>query len=505
MDTRKESILNNQLQDSQQNKRLNEYRSSLARDCYGQVFDDKLLKVLLEYVKPNKRKELDSVRGYLDNLRDSKGLPFSRSQKEYSKMLETLQRFKDPDVPDGRWRKTFRKAVERVTNRYSQARLNPLKYRTNDDIYELIKGLHTSTGYTKLLTGVKHKCDLPHDQLLTTWQTRSSEAVENGTFDSFILWYWRSQASGEFSEEGEMSYEFKRKTRPVWAVDVWTVISEMMFSKPLNNWLKFYPYSAIGKDDNTIWQKTSYRRGRYIYWYSLDYSKFDASIPAWLIYTAFEVLASAFNLDPFTSSLLKVICHDFIHKSVILNEGVVTVDHGNPSGSGLTAIINGICNELMTETWMVKYDVYGMYMIMGDDNLIFLNKKLDLSTLKSYLMYNFGVEIHDEHDKGGSGRCDQKDPEFLSRFWTHNGPYRHPNILVSKMLYPERFRTYDRDIELTPEIVFYSYILGYRAGMEQMFDIERFLVESGYKDRRIRSDSVAFKQLPYNVQLAWAA
>lgn len=501
MDTRNELDLQNQLHGSQPNKRLNEYRSSLIREGNDVVFDDRLLSVMQEYCR--KPDELEAIRGYLNHLRDSNGHPFCRSHKDYDQMVSTLENFLKEDVPDGRWRMAFRTSLERVTKRYGGARLKALRFKSDDDIWELIKGLRTSTGYTKLLTGIQHKCDLPFDQLLTTFEEKSGEAISNGSFNSYILWYWRTQASGEFTEVGEMTGEFTSKTRPVWAVDVWTVIAEMMFSKPLTKWLKWYGYSAIGKDDLSIWQETSYRRAHYTRWLSLDYSKFDSSIPAWLIHAAFDVLASAFEeLSPEEKALLEAIKNDFIHKNVITGDGVVHVDHGNPSGSGLTAIINGICNELMTETWMVKYGIEGKYMIMGDDNLIFLNKDMDIAVVSSYIMYNFGVKINPDKSKSGTNK---DDPEFLSRFWTSNGPYRHYSILVSKMLFPERFRDYDRNPDLDPRMVFYSYILGYRAGMVEFFDVDRFLRENDMKDRRIKSDSVAFKSLPYNVQLAWAA
>jgi hypothetical protein len=415
-------------------------------------------------------------------------------------MEQTLEGFRKQDVPPGHWRRAFKVGKGRVVDRYKSARLTALRPRNDDEVYELIRSLHTSTGFERILNGVRHKCDLERDGLLSEVRETANSAIDNGTFDKYVVWFHRSQASGEFTDTGEFTYQFSRKTRPVWAVDVWVVICEMLFSKPLNAWLKHYPYSAIGKDDAAIWNWTNNKRVLANSWLSLDYSKYDSTIPAWLIREAFDVLRSAFKLNEFEEQLLKVLEHDFIHKNVITANDVVHVDHGNPSGSGFTAIINGICNELMTEQWICHFNTKAQYMIMGDDNLIYFEwKKPDIATIASYIEYNFGVKVNADKSSTGTNR---EDPEFLSRIWRAQGPYRHPNILISKMLFPERYRPYDKDANLTPELVFYSYILGYKAGMEQMFDVSRFLQDTGLHAKIIAEGSAAYESLPYNIRLS---
>jgi hypothetical protein len=499
MEARNELDLQKQLHDSQPNKRLNEYRAGLTREGADVNFDDKILEVMYRYARyPGK---IDSVRTYLNNLRDDTGVPFSRSHYEYSKMLETLQRFEAPDVSDGRWRKAFRFAFDRVKSRYEAASIKFRDYSCNEDIYEVIKDLDTSTGFAYFESGIRHKCDLPFDRLYREYRETVERALIDHSFNEYYIWFHRCQASGEFTDGGEMTYAFKQKSRPVWANSVKVYIAEALFQKPINNWLKNYSYSAIGKDDASINRFVNHYRAVFDRWISFDYSKYDSSIPAWLIHAAFDVLESAFVLDDFGRALLGVIRNDFIRKNVILDNCVKHVTHGNPSGSGLTAIINGVCNELITETWMAKFDVKrAKYMIMGDDNLIFIDKDVDIATIASYVMYNFGVEINSDKTKCGL-RSDG--PEFLSRMWRYDGPWRHPNILMSKMLFPERFRAYNKIPELTPELVFYSYVLGYRAAMNEIFDVGRFLEENGFLNLRIRTcDRTLVRNLPYNVQIA---
>lgn len=498
MEIRKESDLQNLCCDSQSNKRLSNYRANLARDRKDVVFDPRVEEVCLRYcLHPE---QFSEVKAYLNNLSDSEG-PFCRSFKSYDKMEQTLEGFQSPEAPNGVWRKHFQVGKRRVADRYRKAGLKTLSFRNDNEIYELVRSLHTSTGFENILTGVKHKCDLERDGLLSLWREKVSAAIDKGSFESYMIWFHRSQASGEFTDDGDYTYQFKRKTRPVWAVDVWTVLSEMTFSKPLNNWLTCYSYSAIGKSDAAIWNWTLNKRRWSNGWISLDYSKYDSTIPSWLIHEAFDVLKCAFRMSEFDESLLKVIENDFIHKNVITVDSVIHVDHGNPSGSGLTAIINGICNELMTEQWLSKFNTSAEYMIMGDDNLIyFTGVRPDVAAIASYITYNFGVKVNTDKTKFGLSR---EAPEFLSRIWLEGGPYRHPFILISKMLFPERFRDYDRNPDLSPELIFYSYILGYKAGMEKMFDTARFIRDTNLRAPNIAEGSAAFKSLPYNVQVSW--
>jgi hypothetical protein len=280
-------------------------------------------------------------------------------------------------------------------------------------------------------------------------------------------------------------------------VDVYTVIAERQWAKPLTEWLKGYPYSAIGKDDEQLQRRIGSMRIRYWNYISIDYSKFDSSIPSWLIDSAFKVIASAFISQDL--ALLEVLKEDFINKNLITSDGLIHVNHGNPSGSGFTAIVNGICNEIMTETWAAYLHMTNKleYIIMGDDNLIYFNGQVSKGVIASYLLHNFGVKVNeDKTSMGTKGDF----PEFLSREWTNNGPYRHPNILLSKLLFPEKWRNHS---ECPAELVIYSYILAYPAGMRELIDVEKFLFDVKSMLKNVEVTPALVKLMPYNVQLAY--
>lgn len=487
--------------DSQSEKRQRDYQEALRSDRTKVVFDDKLLQLLTEYARNPEL--VEEVRNYLNQVTDESGVMFGRSIKQYASLMAIVKKFLLPEAKPFTWNRNFRRAVERVIARYSKAHLRVKEYLSNEDILDTISDLDTSAGYTYITDGCRHKGDFPRGKLLERLKHEVDRALRDGTFGLPILLFWRTQCSGEYTIEGEETDTCKHKTRPVWAVAMWVVICELMWAKPLNEWLKNYSYSAIGKNDDYIGRWVTNARSRNSRWFSVDYSSYDATIPSWLIHTAFDVLAAAFEMSEQEEKLLRVLEHDFIHKDAVTADGLIHVDHGNPSGSGFTAIINGICNEIITETWREALypDTQIEYEIMGDDNLIFFSgEQVSFEAVASYIQYNFGIQAN--ADKDAEGRSNQ-DPRFLSREWTFAGAYRHPKILISRMLFPERWRDYSK---IDPALVFYSYYLGYRAGIEQAFDVERFLEDYPDLNRnKVVQSKVAFKQLPFNVQLAWSA
>lgn len=482
---------------SGQSKALKSFRKRLSSGCDDDNFDNQALEVVKRYAWSDNY--VESVRKYLNELKDPEGFKFSRSLKQYSKMEEVWEQFKGEERNNFMWNRHAKRGLEKVLERYSKAKLTPLCYSTNEDIEQAMSSLTTSSGWESILSGAVHKGDIfDKYDVLQTWRAYAEQALVDGSFNKPMLPGVRTQCSGEFNDDGSETGTCKHKTRPIWMVDVWVIISETIFGNPINDWMKTYSYSNIGKD--TMWTSRwiSRRRAQFPFYMSVDYSKYDSTIPSWLISAAFQVVRSMFpGMDGFCSSLLNVIETDFIHKNLITADGIVHVDHGNPSGSKLTAIINGICNEIITETWMDKFRVTGLYNIMGDDNLIYLNKQIS-GEVAAYIYKNFGIKVNLDKTNCNSSSVD---PEYLSRIWTNLGAYRHPSILLSKLMFPEKFRTYYRG-ELTPEIVVYSYVLGYPSGMRQLMDVDQFMVDTRLSVQKLQEVECGFKYLPYTVREA---
>jgi len=491
-----ESQLKNSL-DSGSTKRLISFRKRLASDDHRRIFDYDVAEVIKRYaLKPE---SIDEEIDYLYNLEENRNgviIPFSRSYKSYDMMKETWESFMLPEKAPFTWNEHFQEAFQRVCERYPH-KLNALKYQSDDDIKDAVTDLSTSSGWTGVVTGKMHKSDVISGSYRTL-NAKIEEALANGSFNCPVLPAVRTQCSGEYDESGVRTYKCKHKTRPVWMTDAFQFFAERMFSKPLTEWLKSYDFSAVGKDDSFISKWVHSRQIDGWSYISLDYSKYDSTIPSWLAMKAFEVIERSFQLDDYERRLLNVLCNDFISKNLITANGVLHISHGDPSGSGFTTIVNGICNELITETWGSYLGINNLkYLIMGDDNLIYSQNKIDGEIVASYIKHNFGIIVNLDKTTHGDR---YSSPQFLSRLWTTNGPYRNPNILLSMLIYPERPREYEKIKELVPELIIYSYILAYEAGMRELIDIERFRKDNYPKLKSIKWSQVLLREFPYNLR-----
>jgi hypothetical protein len=483
--------------DSGSTKRLAELRTNLKRGDDRRIYDDRAIGVLKEYCWHEGT--INSILDYLYHLTDDKGIPFSRSYYNYQDFKESWIGFMGTERASFRWNEHYRHAVERVMERYSYAHLEPLEYSSDQDILDAVTDWDTSAGWSKIIFGITKKSGYI-DNILSNWSNRREAACNDGSFNCPIIPGSRTQCSGAFDESGNESFTCKHKSRAINMIDYNVIIAERIWAKPLTSWLATYPFSAIGKPDEWIANWVFTQRQRMRSYVSLDYSKYDSTIPSWLIKSSFDIIRAAFDHCGDTK-LLDVIEEDFINKNIITGEGVFFTSHGNPSGSAFTAIINGICNEIMTETWLDWKGLRADYNIMGDDNLIYLDGAGNVEELihqvSSYIYHNFGVKVNFDKSTSGNARVD---PEYLSRNWTVSGGQRDFGTVISLLAYPEDFREYDRYPELTPELVIFSYYLAYPVTMRKLMNVDQFIRDTGLREDSIQWTKQARHQIPYNVR-----
>lgn len=447
-------------------KRLHNYESQLSADRDKRLFDIKMYNYLRSTV--NNVKHLEDTKNYLD------GIGFSQSKYEYSKIKDQLDNFCKPGAPNKAWNKYFQLAEADLTAEVSRARLKTLTPHFKEDVYDLVPKKDTHAGFSYILTGQRRKGEY-FENLFTKFKSHVQEAKREGSFNKPILIGTRTQASGAFNDDGSRTNTFKAKSRLVSMVDIYQVMAETIYAKPLQEWLGYRDWYAGGKDDQQInGIITKYvARGRYAT--TIDYSNYDQSIPSWLIHKAFNIIKSAFQCGHFDNELFEIVKMDFICKVFIDGEGrLVYADKGVPSGSMFTQIVDSIINRLMIKTYMYSRGITCDHMIiMGDDNLIFTEEKLDLEDLSNYLNSMFGIVVHPE-------KCKQverfQDPEFLSRYWTLQGCDRCIEVLYSKLLYPERYRDYSRsDVSNMEEMIVHAYCLTYPVAMMKVIDDKTFI------------------------------
>nr|QIJ70084.1 RNA-dependent RNA polymerase [Davola partiti-like virus] len=440
----------------------------------GPLFDNKTRNVLRKYeLKPG---EINREVKYLDSIRYG-------GEKDPSQLFQQIERFQQAHAPSFQWNKNYQRAlrkVEKLTTPMIQ-RLKILEYRSDEDIKDALPKPDAHSGFEFIVTGLKEK-GMYIEGARDHFEEELHQARMRGSFCKPIITLNRLQCSGAYDAEGNRTGECKKKTRLVSAVDIWVVIAELMWAKPFQRFMASRPWYVGGKKPWELRANVGHNRWHHKQWISLDYSKFDQSLPAWLIRDAFNIIWKCFQGCENWRWLWDIIVNDFIKKAFVGPDGTLFyAENGVPSGSMFTQIIDSICNLIMVHTYFYSLEAKGhkisdfVCIICGDDNLVFLDFDVDFEDLEGYFKRNFGVECN-------ASKCDRgaqtDDPVFLSRFWQNRGEWRLPKELIAKMLYPERFRPYRKNPQLTPEAIVYSYILAFPLGMEELIDVRRFMKDN---------------------------
>ena len=446
-----------------QMKRYLAYQGNLTTDRDSKIFDDKMRDNLVKVAKDASL--VWKVNHYLDSI------GYAASIYEYKQLEQQLLRYQEGTVPYKGKNPHFMSAKRDLMNEFSKLRLKALKYDTPEDYFKVCPKADAHAGFSWLVTGMRKKGEYL-ETLHVTYPIEEDLARKNKSWNKMIIAGARTQASGAYDEHNNMEEtgKFDKKTRLVHMIDIYQVYGETKFARPIQEAMAKMPWYAGGKADNVIDACMRDMRKYGGYWLSIDYSKYDQSIPGWLIYEAFDVIRAAFDDEDFDDELFRICVNDFIHKVFMDGKGRLIEAHkGVPSGSMFTQIIDSIVNRLMVSTYLNTLNLrwYNM-IIMGDDNVIFTPERINKAQLASYLKHNFDITVNE--DKGGEG--DYTDNiEFLSRYWTPLGAYRNPIILISKLLYPEKHRNYK---DAGPDIIIDAYIRTFPAGMMDLVSDERF-------------------------------
>lgn len=454
-------------------KRLRKYMRELAesKGTTGPLFDDKQLDLVLKYARYPSMVKDQLV--YLNQVKDGEGYLFSRNLKIYNKIEDSLLHFSSPDHSSFRWNRNYQMVVQQMKEEFATYSLQPIQFNNDNDIKLALPKENTHSGYTYLLTGNKKKGD-NLEGAYKRFITEREVARGLGSYDKPILIAFRTQASGEYEDDGSCTGKCKHKTRMVSMYDLISIINELQFSKPIQERLSQVNWYAGGKDSIEISSILSNARATYNRYYSIDFSSFDATISSWLIEDAFSIVRAGFkNLTQELERDFEIMVHDFIHKKFLLSEGLLKVDKGVPSGSMWTQIIDSIVNVIVVRTYYASRNAKSFQIAMGDDDCIFTNVEEDLSNIASYIMKNFGLIVKVD-DKSAMGYTNNRAGiKFLSRFWRMDGQYRHPNQILSRLLFPERFRPYSEKA-IDPALVLYAFILTYPLGMFELIDVHKF-------------------------------
>lgn len=410
-------------------------------------------------------------------------------KRQNDSVRDAISRFSAEHRANSYFRPEYRQALEWVTtNLKPKYWLMTVQFPSVDSFKEFLSNKKASSGAFACYTYVNKKGDALTKEILSLLHDIERWAVKNGSMDEPTLPGIRLQASIPLNDAGELKYieaddgkvrlDFKYKTRLINMVSLPRIFSEMHYSIELQAYFGSLEWYAGGKNMEQLQQTLqSYRYDRrFGHWDSLDYSSYDQSLPGWFINDAFKIVKTWFQLSEYESKLFDVIVGDFIHKGLVADEkgNIVRIHDGVESGSMFTQIIDTLCNFIMMTHFCI---LNGKEMftdckchICGDDNIVFHGGWFNSKNYLDFIYAVYGVKGN--LDKSQTNKDSSQDPEYLSRSWTPQGPYRPWFELLVKLVYHERYRVYDSQV--TPQLIVAAFDQCYHLGMLEGFDMHRF-------------------------------
>lgn len=201
--------------------------------------------------------------------------------------------------------------------------------------------------------------------------------------------------------------------RLIWVADGWEPVISQKFLLPLMGvFRKNHPHIKIGfnKFNRDYVGEDGSRLWGYEWYINLDYSKFDASLPASVIGKVKSVLNYMF--DGKEGFVLDWLFDNLVNSRIVLPDGTVfQKHHGVPSGTGLTAVVDSLANAIMLLQFMeecppdcMPSDWHAEF--QGDDNRLALSWPRSnessrrflaarfLTQLSKFVKLRYGMEIH---------------------------------------------------------------------------------------------------------------
>jgi len=248
----------------------------------------------------------------------------------------------------------------------------------------------------------------------------------------------------------------------VWMYPLEMTIAEARFARPLiDEFLISRTTMAFGMmkwEMGALIDSISFQQDGQVV--ALDYSKFDSSIPSFLIRQAFSILSTWFAPQDLEKYGWDKIVNYFIHTPIVMPDGNLYTGkkHGVPSGSYFTQLIDSIVNTILIGAMSHKFKLgiaWTRFLVLGDDVIVNFKNAESLMPKICEFMKQYGITINPDKQEFA--------PHFLGADWYHGKPFRDLEELKSKAVYPESFRNYKtpKSDRTGPWSVLYSYATQY--------------------------------------------
>jgi len=247
------------------------------------------------------------------------------------------------------------------------------------------------------------------------------------------------------------------KTRLIWMASIITSIVGSAFSKRVHSNLARRRPFAIGLRRVEQGALVEELKTRFRYVYSLDFSGYDASMPAFMVDDVFRILRTHLDLTEQDRSVWDRYVSDFIHARLITPSGEVFQKHkGIPSGSAFTSLVGSVGNLLLMNYVLIRLTGAALktdrVLILGDDVTFASNTEYDLGSLAKFaaeLGFTVSVEksrvfdslrVAERISAGEVVPLDEQGVHFLGHIWIHGWPHRPVIELLKRMVYTERHK-----------------------------------------------------------------
>lgn len=279
----------------------------------------------------------------------------------------------------------YNRAVEETKRRFGITRIRP--YHIND-VLQQYQHLDRSPCLPWVKYGYKTKGQLP-----LYFIKKFVHAVK--------YWGWKMRAPCLALGKSHIHRDTE-KTRLIWGYPAHHAFAEGVFAMPFINFFKENqtPYTIWAKLYRGDFKKIMGSRRAENIWLGLDFSSFDAHVPAWLIRDAFKILEECIDFESYEHwgkptdpsalrRLWREIVNYFINTPIQIDKDVYKKTHGIPSGSYFTQIIGTLCNAIMCNYVIESRQQY----FHGDDSLLEVSG-VDLPSVAAQFKHLFGAIVN---------------------------------------------------------------------------------------------------------------
>jgi hypothetical protein len=229
------------------------------------------------------------------------------------------------------------------------------------------------------------------------------------------------------------------KGRLVWGSPLATTILASQYAKPAYEGLRHKRVFAYGRRKSTQSAVVSELQSRYKRVYSIDFSGFDSSVPAFIIADAFQILRTYLEMSEAEENLFDRLVHDFIHSRIVLPDCSMWQKHrGIPSGSPFTSLVGSLCNLIILNYMWIRATGRALdhtqVMVLGDDSIVGTNAQPAKSVL-AYYAAELGMTMSEEKSMVATLGTPV---HFLGHTHQHGLARRDERDVVIHVVYEER-------------------------------------------------------------------